>query len=91
MILGDRESAGFCAVALGTGRDKQGFEMRDLLREDRVDAVLCARSTSGPRFTEELGPAAFALTLVPDSLSPVAARSSDGAAGLYDSRPYRRS
>jgi dihydrofolate synthase / folylpolyglutamate synthase len=62
-----RELAGFCAVVFGTGRDKEAFEMLDLLRQSRVDVVICTRSTSGPqpwapdelrRFAEGLGLAA---------------------------------
>ena len=58
-----REFAGFCVVVFGTTRDKQAFEMLDLLRRHRVDVVICTRSTSGPsswapgelrRFAEEL-------------------------------------
>ena len=58
-----RELAGFCVVVFGTTRDKQAFEMLDLLRRHRVDVVICTRSTSGPsswalgelrRFAEEL-------------------------------------
>jgi dihydrofolate synthase/folylpolyglutamate synthase len=32
-----REFAGFCVVVFGTTRDKQAFEMLDLLRRHRVD------------------------------------------------------
>jgi dihydrofolate synthase/folylpolyglutamate synthase len=43
-----RELAGLCAVVFGTGRDKQAFEMLELLKQNRVDVVICTRSTSGP-------------------------------------------
>jgi dihydrofolate synthase / folylpolyglutamate synthase len=66
-----RELAGFCVVVFGTGRDKQAFEMLDLLRQHRVDVVICTGSTSGPpswapgelrRFAEELDLAAEELS-----------------------------
>ena len=66
-----REVAGFCVVVFGTTRDKQAFEMLDLLRRHRVDVVICTRSTSGPsswapgelrRFAEELDLAAEELS-----------------------------
>jgi len=66
-----REFAGFCVVVFGTTRDKQAFEMLDLLRRHRVDVVICTRSTSGPsswapgelrRFAEELDLAAEELS-----------------------------
>jgi hypothetical protein len=62
-----RELAGFCAVVFRTERDKEAFEMLDLLRQSRVDVIICTSSTSGPqpwapdelrRFAEELGLAA---------------------------------
>jgi dihydrofolate synthase/folylpolyglutamate synthase len=43
-----RELAGFCVVVFGTTRDKQAFEMLDLLRRHRVDVVICTRSTPAP-------------------------------------------
>ena len=66
-----RELAGFCVVVFGTGRDKQAFEMLDLLRQHRVDVIICTGSTSGPpswapgelrRFAEELDLAAEELS-----------------------------
>ena len=58
-------------VVLGTGRDKQAFEMLELLRQHRVDVIICTGSTSGPpswapgelrRFAEELDLAAEELS-----------------------------
>jgi dihydrofolate synthase / folylpolyglutamate synthase len=72
-----RELAGFCTVVFGTGRDKQAFEMLDLLRQNCVDVVICTRSTSGPqqwtpselrRFAEELDLAAEDLPEPRDAL-----------------------
>jgi len=71
-----RELAGFCVVVFGTGRDKQAFEMLDLLRRHRVDVVICTRSTSGPssspgelrRFAEELDLAAEELSQPRDAV-----------------------
>jgi len=59
-----RELAGFCTVVFGAGRDKQAFAMLDLLKQNRVDAVLCTKAASDVRpwtshelghFAEELG------------------------------------
>jgi dihydrofolate synthase/folylpolyglutamate synthase len=55
-----REFAGFCVVVFGTTRDKQAFEMLDLLRRHRVDVVICTRSTSGP---SSWAPVSFAASL----------------------------
>ena len=72
-----REFAGFCVVVFGTTRDKQAFEMLDLLRRHRVDVVICTRSTSGPsswapgelrRFAEELDLAAEELSQPRDAV-----------------------
>jgi dihydrofolate synthase/folylpolyglutamate synthase len=41
-----RELAGFFAVVFGTGRDKQAFAMLELLKENRVDAVICTQAGS---------------------------------------------
>jgi len=58
------ELAGFFAVVFGAGRDKQAFAMLDLLKRNRVDAVLCTKAASDVRawtshelghFAEELG------------------------------------
>ncbi len=58
------ELAGFFAVVFGAGRDKQAFAMLDLLKQNRVDAVLCTKAASDVRawtshelrhFAEELG------------------------------------
>ena len=38
-----QELAGFFAVVFGTGRDKQAFAMLELLKENRVDAVICTQ------------------------------------------------
>src|SRR5258708_15011065 len=59
-----RELEGFFAVVFGAGRDKQAFAMLDLLKQNRVDAVLCTKAASDVRpwtshelghFAEELG------------------------------------
>jgi dihydrofolate synthase / folylpolyglutamate synthase len=59
-----RELAGSCTVVFGAGRDKQAFAMLDLLKQNRVDAVLCTKAASDVRpwtshelghFAEELG------------------------------------
>jgi len=72
-----REFAGFCVVVFGTTRDKQAFEMLDLLRRHRVDVVICTRFTSGPsswapgelrRFAEELDLAAEELSQPRDAV-----------------------
>ena len=64
-------------VVFGTTRDKQAFEMLDLLRRHRVDVVICTRSTSGPpswapgelrRFAEELDLAAEELSQPRDAV-----------------------
>jgi zeaxanthin glucosyltransferase len=44
-----RELAGFFAVVFGTGRDKQAFAMLDLLKQNRVDAVICTKAGSDAR------------------------------------------
>jgi dihydrofolate synthase/folylpolyglutamate synthase len=44
-----RELAGFFAVVFGTGRDKQAFAMLDLLKQNRVDAVICTKAGSDVR------------------------------------------
>jgi dihydrofolate synthase/folylpolyglutamate synthase len=41
-----RELAGFFAVVFGTGRDKQAFAMLELLKQNRVDAVICTQADS---------------------------------------------
>jgi folylpolyglutamate synthase/dihydropteroate synthase len=41
--------AGFLAVVFGAGRDKQAFAMLDLLKQNRVDAVLCTKAASDVR------------------------------------------
>jgi dihydrofolate synthase/folylpolyglutamate synthase len=41
-----RELAGFFAVVFGTGRDKQAFAMLELLKVNRVDAVICTQAGS---------------------------------------------
>jgi dihydrofolate synthase/folylpolyglutamate synthase len=43
------ELAGFFAVVFGAGRDKQAFAMLDLLKENRVDAVICTKAGSDVR------------------------------------------
>lgn len=59
-----RELAGFFVVLFGAGRDKQAFAMLDLLKQNRVDAVICTRAASDVwswtshelcHFAEELG------------------------------------
>jgi dihydrofolate synthase/folylpolyglutamate synthase len=59
-----RELAGFFAVVFAAGRDKQAFVMLDLLKQNRVDPVLCTKAASDVRawtshelghFAEELG------------------------------------
>jgi dihydrofolate synthase / folylpolyglutamate synthase len=44
-----QELAGFFAVVFGAGRDKQAFAMLDLLKQNRVDAVLCTKAGSDVR------------------------------------------
>ena len=44
-----RELAGFFAVVFGTGRDKHAFAMLDLLKQNRVDAVICTKAGSDAR------------------------------------------
>jgi hypothetical protein len=44
-----RELAGFFAVVFGTGRDKQAFAMLDLLKQNRVDAVISTKAGSAAR------------------------------------------
>jgi dihydrofolate synthase / folylpolyglutamate synthase len=44
-----QESAGFFAVVFATGRDKQAFAMLDLLKQNRVDAVICTQADSDLR------------------------------------------
>jgi dihydrofolate synthase/folylpolyglutamate synthase len=41
-----RELAGFFAIVFGTGRDKQAFAMLELLKQHRVDAVICTQAGS---------------------------------------------
>jgi dihydrofolate synthase/folylpolyglutamate synthase len=41
-----RELAGFFAVVFGTGRDKQAFALLELLKQHRVDAVICTQAGS---------------------------------------------
>ena len=41
-----RELAGFFAVVFGTGRDKQAFAMLELLKQNRVDTVICTKADS---------------------------------------------
>jgi len=41
-----RELAGFFAVVFGTGRDKQASAMLELLKQNRVDAVICTQAGS---------------------------------------------
>jgi dihydrofolate synthase/folylpolyglutamate synthase len=41
-----RELAGFFAVVFGTGRDKQAFAMLKLLKQNRVDAMICTQAGS---------------------------------------------
>jgi dihydrofolate synthase/folylpolyglutamate synthase len=71
------ELSGFRAVVFGTGRDKQAFEMLDLLSQNRMDVVICTRSTAGSpawapadlrRFAEELDLAAEDLPQPRDAL-----------------------
>ena len=59
-----RELEGCFAVVFGAGGDKQAFAMLDLLKQNRVDAVLCTKAASDARpwtshelghFAEELG------------------------------------
>lgn len=79
-----RALTGFCAVVFGTGRDKQAFEMLELLKRNRVDVVVCTRSNSGPRpwaphelcrFAEKLGLVAEDLTEPRDALMRASALS----------------
>jgi dihydrofolate synthase / folylpolyglutamate synthase len=44
-----RELEGFFAVVFGTGRDKHAFAMLDLLKQNRVDAVICTQADSDLR------------------------------------------
>lgn len=41
-----RELAGFFAVVFGTGRDKQAFALLELIKQHRVDAVICTQAGS---------------------------------------------
>jgi dihydrofolate synthase/folylpolyglutamate synthase len=59
-----RELAGFFVVVFGAGGDKQVLAMFDLLKQNRVDAVICTKAASDVRpwsshelrhFAEELG------------------------------------
>jgi dihydrofolate synthase / folylpolyglutamate synthase len=65
-----RKLRGFCVVVFGTGRDKQAFEMLKLLKNNRVDVVICTRSTMGPRAwdPEELRRFADELELVGENI-----------------------
>jgi dihydrofolate synthase/folylpolyglutamate synthase len=58
------ELANFFVVVFGAGRDKQAFAMLDLLKQNRVDVVICTKAASDARpwashelrhFAEELG------------------------------------
>jgi folylpolyglutamate synthase/dihydropteroate synthase len=44
-----RELGRFFAVVFGTGRDKHAFAMLDLLKQNRVDAVICTQVGSDLR------------------------------------------
>ena len=44
-----RELGGFFAVVFGTGRDKQALAMLDVLKQNRVDAVICTQAGSDVR------------------------------------------